>query len=128
MDIVVKAVVLGLIGTILCLVVQKGSPELALLLAISVGMLLTLYALGIISQVTEFIELIADESGLSSAIISPMLKTMGIGTLTKITSDICKDAGQSAIASAVEMVGAASAIYIALPLMKTVFQMIIDLL
>lgn len=128
MEIVIKAVILGVVGAILCLLVQKGSPEIALLLAVSIGILLTLYALNVISRVTDFIELIADASGLSSAIISPMLKTMGIGIVTRLTSDICKDAGQSAIASAVEMVGAASAIYIALPLIQTVFQMIEGLL
>jgi len=128
MDVLIKTVVLGLVGAVLCLVVKKANPEIALLLALGVALVLTAYGLGIVESVTEFIRLIGSASGLSAAILSPVLKTVGIGILTRLASDICKDAGQAAIASSVELAGTASALYVALPLFRTVFEMIEGLL
>jgi len=76
----------------------------------------------------DFAEILGDTAGLSPTLLAPVLKTVGIGILTRLASDICKDAGQSAIASTVELAGTVAALYIALPLMQTVFQMIGGLL
>lgn len=128
MEIIVKAIAVGIIGTILCLVIGKNTPELAICLAICTGIALVAYAMGVFSGVIEFIEQIAEAAGLSSAVVNPVLKTSAIGILTKLSCDICKDAGQGAIASAVELAGVAAALYVALPLMRTVFRMIEELL
>lgn len=128
MEVVVKVIAVGLIGTILCLVIGKSTPELAICLAICTGVVLVAYAMGVLSGVIDFVQQIAESAGLSSAIINPVLKTAAIGILTKLACDICKDAGQGAIASAVELTGVAAALYVALPLMRTVFNMIEELL
>lgn len=128
MELVIKVIALGIISTILCLVISKNTPELALCLAICTAVIVLVYAVGMLSGVVELIDSIIAASGLSSELISPVLKAAGIGILTKMTCDICKDAGQGAIASAVEFAGSAAAIYVALPLIKTVFNMIEELL
>lgn len=128
MAVLLKVAAVGIIGAILCLVIRKSVPDLALCLAIGTAVVLLAYAVGIMSGVIDFINEIVEASGLNSAIISPVLKTAAIGILTKLASDICKDAGQGAIASTVEFAGSAVALYVALPLMRTVFQMIEGLL
>lgn len=128
MELIVKVIAVGIIGAVLCLVIGKRVPELALCLAICAGVVILCYAMGVLSGVVDFIQEIVASAGLSSAIINPVLKTAAISILTKLVSDICKDAGQSAIASSVEFAGVAAAIYVALPLMKTVFSMIEELL
>lgn len=128
MEIVVKVIAVGIIGTILCLIIGKNTPELAICLAICTAVVLVAYAMGVFSGVIDFIEQIVEASGLSSAIINPVLKTAAIGILTKLACDVCKDAGQGTIASAVELAGVAAALYVALPLMRTVFRMIEELL
>ena len=128
MDLVIRAVILGLVGSVLCLVIRKNSPELSLLLALAVALLMVGLGLELIGAIIAFTETLRDAAGLSPALLGPVLKTVGIGILTRIASDICKDAGQSAIASTVELAGTVAALYIALPLMQTVFQMIGGLL
>ncbi len=66
----------------------------------------------------------ADGAGISQAILMPVIKSVGIAIAGRFASDICKDAGQSAPASAVEMIAAAAAIYVSIPLMRTVLQML----
>ncbi|MCL2568653.1 MAG: stage III sporulation AC/AD family protein [Oscillospiraceae bacterium] len=128
MDLVIRAVILGLVGSVLCLVIRKNSPEMGLVLALAVTLLMVGLGMELVSAIVDFLEALHDAAGLSPALLSPLLRTVGIAIITRLASDICKDAGQSAIASAVELAGTVAALYIALPLMQTVFQMIGGLL
>lgn len=128
MEIIVKVIIIGIIAAIFCLIIGKNAPELALCLAICTTVVLTVYAIGVFSGVIDFIEEIVESAGLNWAIVSPVLKAAGIGILTKLACEVCTDAGQGAVASAVELAGTAAAIYVALPLMRTVFAMIEELL
>ena len=124
MELVIKAAVVGAAGTILTLLLKKNSPELALLLTFAVGLVVLALALNMFSGLREVIDLAADLTGLSPAVLLPVLKCVGIGILSKLASDLCRDGGQSSIATSVELAGAVCAMYAALPLMKTLLQMI----
>ena len=58
---------------------------------------------------------------------APVLKCVGIGVVTRLSADICRDAGQSAASSAVELCGAACALVTAMPLIRTLLQMISEM-
>ena len=124
MDMVAQTVILGIVGAVICLVIQRGSPELSLVLAMVISLLIILIAMEIIGSILDFIDILRETAGLSPAIVQPLLKTVGISILTRLASDTCKDAGQGSIGAAVELTGTLAAIYIALPLMQTVFEMI----
>ena len=128
MDIVARTVILGIVGAILCLVIKRGSPEVSLVLALAVSLLVVAIAMEIILAILDFLDVLREAAQISPTLVSPVLKTVGISILTRIAADTCKDAGQGSIAAAVELAGTVVAIYIALPLMKTVFDMIGGLL
>jgi len=128
MELVMRAIILGVVGSVLSLVIKKNSPEVSLVLALAVALLVVGLGIELIGAILDFIGVLQSAAGLSPALISPVLKTVGIGILTRLAADICKDAGQGAIASTVELAGTVAALYIALPLMQTVFQMIGGLL
>ena len=60
--------------------------------------------------------------------VSPLLKTAGIAVVTRIGADLCRDAGESAVASAVEMAGAMGALLAVLPLMQAAWEVLRSLL
>ena len=119
-----RTVILAVVGAVMCLVIKRGSPEVSLILAMAVSLLVVAIAIEIITAIFEFVELLREAAQISPAVIGPVLKTVGISILTRLAADICKDAGQSSIGTAVELSGTVAAIYIALPLMQTVFAMI----
>jgi len=127
-DLVIRAVILGIVGAVLCLVIKKNSPEIGLVLALTVSLLVVGLGMELVGTLLDFIETLQDAAGLSPALLGPVFQTVGIGILTRLAADICKDAGQAAIASTLELAGTVAALYIALPLMQTVFQMIGGLL
>ena len=128
MDLVIRAVILGLVGSVLCLVIKKNNPEIGLVLALAVALLVVGLGMELVGVILDFVETLQDAAGLSPALLGPVFKTVGIGILTRLAADICKDAGQQAIASTVELAGTVAALYIALPLMQSVFELIGGLL
>jgi stage III sporulation protein AD len=50
--------------------------------------------------------------------VAPVLKAALIGVLSCVGSALCKDAGQSALSVSLEVLGAAAAVYTALPLLE----------
>ncbi|MDR0857715.1 MAG: stage III sporulation AC/AD family protein [Oscillospiraceae bacterium] len=127
MDILVKAAAVAIVSAILALIVKKSNAELSLILGISAGIAIMAGASGLISGILNFIYELADDAGISRALFSPVLKTLGLSIIGKLTSDICKDAGQSAASSAVEFCTVAAALVISMPLMRAVLEMLRNL-
>ena len=124
MTALVQAAALGLIGALVGLLLKKNAPELALALSLAICVLAAGLAAELFTQLRQVIDLAREQTGLSPAIVSPVIKCVGIGVVTRLAADLCKDAGQGAVASAVELCGAGCAIVTALPLLRSLLQMI----
>ena len=57
-----------------------------------------------------------------------LLKALGIASAAQITADICRDAGEAAIAGQVEMLGRAEILLLSLPLAMQILTVARDLL
>ena len=124
MEFLVRGAILAIITAVIGLMIKKNNPEMALLLTASAAIVILYFALNMMSGVIEFIGDLASESGISPALLSPVIKCVGIAIVGRLASDVCVDAGQSSTATAVELVAALAAIYVSIPLMRTVMQML----
>lgn len=124
MELIAKAVVIGAAGTVLTLVIKRTNPEISTALTLAVCCLVLTLALETAGSVMEVLSAVGADTGFSSAYTAPVLKCVGIGITAKLGSDVCRDSGQTAVATAVEICGAMCAVYVALPLIKTLLGMI----
>jgi stage III sporulation protein AD len=124
MPVLIKVAAIAVSGAVLGLVIKKNSPEMAIMLTISLALLALYLAFDTIKGVTEFITSLANAAQISPAVLTVVFKTVGISIITKLSADVCRDAGQSSVASGIELTGSFAALYIALPLFKTVMDMI----
>ena len=127
MTALIQAAALGLAGALISILLRKQAPELALALSIAISIVAAGLAVSLFQDLKEIIDLAGEQTGLSPAIISPVLKCVGIGVVTRLSTELCKDAGQGAIASAVELCGTACAMVTALPLIRALMEMIGEL-
>ena len=118
MSLLIKAAALALAGAVIAMLLKKNAPELGLTLSIAVTLAAAALAAQLIGQLREVVDLAREQTGLSPAIVGPVLKCVGIGVVTRLAADLCKDAGQGASASAVELAGAACAMAAVLPLIR----------
>ena len=127
MTVLMKAAALGLTGALAGLLLKKNVPELALALSLAVCLLAAGLAAELYGQLAELVTMAREQTGLSPAVVGPVMKCVGVGVVTRLAADLCKDAGQTAVASAVELCGAACALAAAMPLIRALLEMIGEL-
>ena len=127
MDLIIKIAGLAVISAIITVLLKKNVPEISLMLAIAAVCIVIGALTAVLKGVGDFIDSVWNLSGISAAVLSPLLKTVCVSIICKLGSDVCKDASQNALASAVEFSGVVVSIYIALPLMRAAVDMLVNL-
>ncbi|WP_412315709.1 SpoIIIAC/SpoIIIAD family protein [Intestinimonas butyriciproducens] len=124
----VKIAAIAVAAALCAVVVKKNVAELGMVLALCAGAIILSCSLGALEGVKELMDTLADTAGLSPAVLAPVVKTVGIAVLTRVSAELCRDAKEGGIAAFVETAGAAAALFVSLPLLKTVLSMVTGLL
>ena len=119
MELITQAAAVCVAGALLVLTVRQGSPVMALCLTIGVVIIILLFLIPSVRELLLFFQELEQRSGLPSALMRPLYKTMGIALVTRIGGDLCRDAGESA--------GSVCALLIALPLLKQVVEILLGM-
>ena len=117
MEQVIQVTGLCVVGALLALVVKRGSPETALLLTLAAAVVVLLALAGAVEELLAFL-----------AELVPLYKTIGIALVVQVGGNLCRDAGESALASVVETAGTLCALLAALPLLRAVLDMLLELM
>lgn len=115
---------MAIVCALLCTVLKKHGAEQASLLALAGCAGLLLAAMTALSPVMAFVRRLSGLAGINTALLTPVLKAAAVGFLTQLTEAFCKDAGQQALAKAVEVGGGILALYALLPLAGSVAELL----
>jgi stage III sporulation protein AD len=128
MDVLAKAAVLGLTVSLLGLLLRRHAPELGLALSLGGCVAAAMLLFGLGQELRQGAMELYERTGLSAALVEPVVKCVGLGLVAKLAADLCRDAGQSALAGTVETAGAAAALCAALPLLGRFLELMGGLL
>ena len=128
MEVMAKLAAVGVTAVVLSAVLKKNTPELALLLVLAAGLWMLTLAAGGLGAAAALMEELAQQAGLSEALVEPVGKTVALSILTKLTVELCRSAGEGGVAAFVETAGAVLALLAALPLVRAVAQLMGELL
>lgn len=118
----------ALLGGLSTVFLKRETAEIALLLSIATTILLMILVGGAASEILTLLRQLAQQANISQALLSPMLKVLGIEVVTNLVAHICRDAGEGGIAAAVELTGAICALYTSIPVIQAVLILIEELL
>lgn len=124
MEIVIKAAAIAIVSALCILLIKKSNQELGLAAALAAAAVICFASVRMFESILELISYAISQTGLSSVLFLPIIKCVGIAIIVKVTSGLCKDAGQSGIASAVEMLGSAAELFTAIPLISSLLDTI----
>jgi stage III sporulation protein AD len=113
-----------LVGVILTIVVGKQSRDMSLLLTLSVCVMVCIASMHVLEPVLELLRELRRLGGLDPEVCSIALKCAGIGLLTELIDLICADAGERAMGKALEVLGAATIVWLSLPLIRQLLHLI----
>lgn len=125
---VAKVAAAAVVAAICAVVVRKQAPEIGLLLAACAGALILLYCSGALGSAVELMDKLIDMGGLFPAILKPVIKITGMSVIARLAADLCRDAGEGALAAAVETAGAVFGLMTVLPLISAVLELLSGLL
>ena len=118
-----QVAVLGLLTVIFTSLLRKNNKELAVVLSLAACLIIGVILIQLAKPLVEFMEKLRALSGLDKALLLPLVKTVGIGLLSQVSSGVCADAGENAIAKLIEVCGGILSLYVALPLLEAVLEM-----
>ncbi len=115
--------VIGVLVSIFALVIRRNNGEIAVLLGLACCVTVFFFFLKLFTPVRDYIRKLADLSRLESELLTPLLKSVAVGLLTQFTGSICLDAGQGAVAKMIELCGCILCLYLSLPLLDAVLEL-----
>ena len=109
---------IGIVGAVASVILKAYRPEFALCTALITAGILLIYIVQAMGGIVDKIEQIMIQSGLEKKYFSAILKIIGISYITEFASQICKDAGEGAIALKLEMLGKVFVMLLSMPIIQ----------
>ncbi|MDR3592998.1 MAG: stage III sporulation protein AD [Negativicutes bacterium] len=125
---IVQIVGLGFIVTLLILIIRGQRPEMAVLLSITLATIIFLLVLAKLSVVLNLFRDLAEKAGVNQLYLNTILKIIGIAYITEFGAQVCRDAGEGAVAGKIEFAGKVLVMVMAIPIIALVLETIIRLL
>jgi len=120
---------LGLTATFIIVVVRQAqSKEIALLISLVAGALIFLLLVDRIAAVVQVLSDLSDRAGINRFYLTTVLKIIGIAYVGEFGAQVCRDAGENAIASKVELATKVLIMVLAIPIIVAILESIVKLL
>lgn len=125
---IVKIIGIGLISLIIIIILKQYKPEFAVYVSIITGILIIALTIGKISGIIDILKNLANKTTINNQFLVLLIKITGIAILTEYTVSICKDSGESAIASKVDFGGKIVIMSMSIPIISSLLETIIKVL
>lgn len=110
------------------MIVRQYRPEMAVGVSICCGALLLAAALTMIAPSVDAIAELTRSAGLDSSWAGALLKALGVCYITQLSADCCRDAGESAVATKIELAGKAAIVAVSLPVFTELARLVTGLI
>ena len=118
---------LAILATILLVVLRPLRPEVATILSLAAGGIMLVSVLGRLRGVLGTIAAMAARAEIQPFFLGTVLKVIGLAYLAGFTGQVCRDAGEGAMAAKVELVGKVAILLVGLPVVWAVLETMLKL-
>ncbi len=112
---------LSVCAAVTALYLKELRPDMARLLSLAAGLCITA---AVLPMSAEFISGIASFGEISAPLaefMRPLIRICGIAYIAQFSAELCRDAGESALAGRVELAGKTAITLMSFPIIKEVF-------
>ena len=124
----IKIIAVGLIAVIIVIIIKQYKPEFAIYISIITGAIILYMIFGKLQGIINLLQNISSKAGVNSQFLSLLLKITGIAFLAEFAINICKDAGEGAIASKIEIGSKVIIVSMSIPIISSLLDVILKLL
>ncbi len=124
----IRIAAIGIVGAILAMVISEKRPEMAMMIGLAFGVMALVLIAGKARAVLELIDQSITRAGIDAKLMVPVFKVTGMAYITQFSVDACRDAGQAAIASKIEIAGKILMLAVAVPIATSLIAMVTTIL
>lgn len=125
---IIKIIGVGLIALIIIVIIKQYKPEFAMYVSIVAGAIIIFMVLDKVLGIITLLTNLSKKSGINAEYLSILLKITGIAVLTEFAVSICRDAGESAVASKVDFGGKIIVISMSIPIISALLEVILKII
>lgn len=125
---IMKIVGIGLVATILAVILREQKPEIAVQVSIVTGLIIFVFVITKLNSVVEVLKYFASKTNIDLLYFTTILKVIAIAYITEFGAQVCKDAGESSIASKIEFGGKVLIMIMAIPILAALMDIITKLI
>lgn len=118
----------GLVTVVLYITIKQYKPELALLVSIAGGLIISLMLISEVEIIIDEFVSFGEISGLGTSITTPIVKVLGVGYITEFCGEIAEDSGNKLLANKILLGGKISILILALPVIRLLITTIMSVL
>ena len=125
---VIKIIGVGLISLIIIIIVRQYKPEFTLYISLLAGALILLFIMDKIGGIIDLLTTVSNKTAINNEFLTLLIKITGIAFLTEFAVSICKDSGESAIASKIDMGGKVIIVSMSIPIISSLLETVVEIL
>lgn len=125
---IVKIIGIGLVAVVIIILLKQYKPEFAIYISMLTGILIILFVIDDLSGIINLIQSLANKVSINNTFLMLLIKITGIAFLSEFAVSICKDAGETAIASKMEIGAKIIIISMSIPIISSLLEIILKIL
>ncbi|HQL35377.1 MAG TPA: stage III sporulation protein AD [Bacillota bacterium] len=125
---IMKIVMIGIIAALLAVVLKEEKPEMAVAISIVTGLVIFVFVITKLNSVMMVLKHFAAKANIDILYFSTILKVIAIAYITEFGAQICRDAGEGAIAAKIEFAGKVLIMVIAIPILAALMDIMIKII
>ena len=125
---VIKIIGIALIGLIIVILLKQYRPEFAIYVSLLTGVLILILVMDKLTGIINLLQSLANKTSINSIFLTLLIKITGIAFLSEFAVSICKDSGEAAIASKIEIGTKIIIISMSIPIISSLLEIILKIL
>ena len=125
---IIRIIGIGLIALIIIILLKQYKPEFAIYISLLTGALILLLLVDQLTGIVNLIQSIAGKANINSQFLGLLIKITGIAFLSEFAVRICRDSGEGAIASKIELGSKIIIISMSIPIISSLLEIILQIL
>lgn len=125
---ILQIAIIAITASILAVTLKNERPEMSMLISVVAGIMIFFVSSTYLRSVLNVINEITEKINVDLSFIEIILKIVSISYICEFSSQICKDAGEGAIASKVELAGKILILFTSAPVMLSLLELLTDII
>ena len=125
---IVRIAGVGLIGAVISILIRRARPEFSMMIPVVISFTIMAAAAPYLRDVIGELASLSAGVGINGDYMAVIVKIIGVSYLASISAELCRDAGEKAIAAKIELGGKLMILAMSVPLITRMLDLVREIM